>query len=109
VGVRRWRGAGEAEAGGPTESRRNGLLEVLFMADDRKTQVPMVRLIGRSHSSEAFELRDFLQRSVVAFDWVELVGDGDAERELGPSNLADVRLPVVELPGGDRLFAPSVR
>jgi NADPH-dependent 2,4-dienoyl-CoA reductase/sulfur reductase-like enzyme len=26
-----------------------------------------------------------------------------------PVELANVRLPVVELPGGDRLFAPSVR
>jgi len=68
------------------------------MADDRTTRGPRVRLIGRSHRSEAFELRDFLQRSVVAFDWVELLGDGDAERELDPSNLANVRLPVVELP-----------
>jgi thioredoxin reductase (NADPH) len=79
------------------------------MAEDKTTRRPRVRLIGRAQSSEAFELRDFLQRSVVAFDCVELIGDGDIQRELGLPHLADVRLPVVELPGGERMFAPSVR
>jgi hypothetical protein len=50
------------------------------MADDKTTRGPRVRLIGRAQSSEAFELRDFLQRSVVAFDWVKLTGDDDAQR-----------------------------
>ena len=56
-----------------------------------------VRLLGLAESSEAYELRDFLQRSVVAFDWIELHGDADCQRELGLPQLANARLPVVEL------------
>jgi len=68
-----------------------------------------VRLIGRAEGAGAFELRDFLQRSVVAFDWVELRDDEDSLREIGIPQLANARLPVVELPDGRRLHAPSVR
>jgi thioredoxin reductase (NADPH) len=72
-------------------------------------QTARVRLVGLSQSSEAYELRDFLQRGVVAFDWIELQGDVDCERELGRPLLADARLPVVKLPDGTRLEAPTVR
>ena len=72
---------------------------------DRSTRV---RLYGRPHSSEAYELRDFLQRSVVAFDWVEIETDQEAQRSLGVSEIGTVRLPVVELPDGHHLFAPSL-
>lgn len=67
-----------------------------------------VRLVGVTQSSEAYELRDFLQRSVVAFDWIELKSDEDCQRELGLPSLANARLPVVELPDGARLEAPTV-
>jgi thioredoxin reductase (NADPH) len=67
-----------------------------------------VRLLGSAGSAAAFEIRDFLSRSVVAFDWVEL--DADAARNLpGISGLDDTRLPVCEFPDGTRLFAATVR
>ena len=31
-----------------------------------------VRLFGQAQSNEAYQIRDLLTRSVVAFDWVEL-------------------------------------
>jgi thioredoxin reductase (NADPH) len=68
-----------------------------------------VRLFGQAQSSEAYQLRDFLQRSVVAFDWIELHTDEDCQKGLGLPELKNVRLPVVELPDGKRLFAPSLR
>lgn len=67
-----------------------------------------VRLVGLAKSNEAYELRDFLQRSVVAFDWVELQNDEDCQRELGLPQLVNARLPVVILPDGSRLEAPTV-
>ena len=67
-----------------------------------------VRVFGQLSSSDAYTVRDFLSRSVVEFDWIEL-NDTNLERELGSSSLQDVRLPVVELPDGDRLFAPTLR
>lgn len=68
-----------------------------------------VRLFGRRDSAEAWEIRDFLKRSVVEFDWVEMACDDDCRRELGLTRLDNVRLPVVELPGGERMFGPSLR
>jgi thioredoxin reductase (NADPH) len=68
-----------------------------------------VRLFGHAYTGEAYALRDFLQRSVVAFDWIELHSDDDSQRELGIASLAAARLPVVELADGQRLHAPSIR
>lgn len=72
-------------------------------------RIPRLRLVRVAKSSAAYELRDFLQRSVVAFDWIELQSDADCQRELGVSSLAKARLPVVELPDGTRLEEPTVR
>ena len=69
---------------------------------------PHVRLYGRPQSPRAFELRDFLQRSVVTYEWIELRCDADCERELALSDLDNLRLPVVELPDASRMFSPSV-
>jgi len=68
-----------------------------------------MRLYGQPNSPEAYALRDFLNRSVVEFDWVELTCDADCDNELGLPSLENVRLPVVELPSGERMFAPTVR
>ena len=42
-----------------------------------------IELFGSRNLPPAYSIRDFLQRSVVAFDWVELQND---EEELPPSN-----------------------
>lgn len=68
-----------------------------------------VRMFGTRDSAEAWEIRDFLKRSVVEFDWIELTCNDDCHRELGLPELTNIRLPVVELPDGERLFAPSLR
>lgn len=68
-----------------------------------------VRLYGQPNSAEAYEIRDFLNRSVVEFDWVELTCDADCNRELKLPSPSDVRLPVVEFPSGTQLFAPTIR
>lgn len=69
----------------------------------------LVKLYGKRDSAEAWAIRDFLKRSVVEFEWTELADDGDCQRALGLSDLGNIRLPVVELPGGERLFGPSLR
>lgn len=69
----------------------------------------MVRLFGMRDSAEGWELRDFLKRSVVEFEWTDLTCDDDCRRSLGLRRLGDVRLPVVELPDGERLFGPTLR
>lgn len=68
-----------------------------------------VRLLGQADNAAAYAIRDFLMRSVVEYEWVELTSDEDCLAQLGLPELANVRLPVVELPDGARLFAPSLR
>jgi hypothetical protein len=38
-----------------------------------------IRLFGNRDSAEAWQIRDFLKRSAVEFDWVELTGDTDCQ------------------------------
>jgi len=68
-----------------------------------------VRLYGLPNSASAYEIRDFLSRSVVEFDWIELANDEDCDRELGFSVLSDLQLPMIEFPDGTQLFSPSIR
>ncbi len=68
-----------------------------------------VKLYGQPNSAAAYEIRDFLNRTVVEFDWIELVSDEDCDRELKLPSLSNVRLPVVELPDGTQLFCPTIR
>jgi thioredoxin reductase (NADPH) len=75
------------------------------MADGERRRV---RLFGQPHSAEAYALRDYLQRSIAAFDWFGLASDNNCQLRLGLPELKNVRLPVVELPDGKRLFAPSL-
>lgn len=72
-------------------------------------QATPIYIYGLAASAEGYEIRDYLTRNVVPFKWVELVNDSDCSRELGFPSLADVRLPVVRMPDGLQLFAPSLR
>jgi thioredoxin reductase (NADPH) len=75
--------------------------------DDSKTRV--VRPLGHRDDAGAWQIRDFLKRSVIEFRWIELSTEEDCRRELGLSDLKNVNLPVVELPDGTRLFGPTLR
>jgi thioredoxin reductase (NADPH) len=72
-------------------------------------QLNKIRLYGHMNSPEAYALRDFLHRSVVAFDWIVLTSDADSYRELGSPLVEPSQLPVVVFPSGERLFAPTIR
>ena len=73
------------------------------------SKVRVARLLGHRDDAGAWEMRDFLKRSVVEFQWIELSTEEDYHRELGLSDLLNVNLPVVELPDGTRLFGPTLR
>jgi thioredoxin reductase (NADPH) len=72
------------------------------------SNISKVKLYGQPNSPEAYEIRDFLKRSVVEFDWIELTCDEDCDRELGFASLEELRLPVVELVDGTQLFSPQL-
>ena len=82
------------------------------MADEIRRSAPkdrMVRLLGHRDDASAWQIRDFLKRSVVEFAWIELSTEEDCRRELGLADLTSIDLPVVELPDGARLFGPTLR
>jgi thioredoxin reductase (NADPH) len=66
----------------------------------------LVRVFGRPLDPAAYVLRDFLSRSVAQYTWTELISDHDCLQALGVP-LDGLRLPVVQLPGGERLEAPD--
>jgi hypothetical protein len=78
---------------------------------------PLTKLFGLD-TPEAYQLRDFLQRVDVPFEWICLTSDEEARLLAGVDSLADTRLPVCVLNGGtafgrphhrSTLFNPSVR
>ena len=73
------------------------------------SNISKVKLYGQPNSPSAYQIRDFLKRSVVEFDWIELTCDEDCYRELGFSSVEELRLPIVELSNGTQLFAPTVQ
>jgi thioredoxin reductase (NADPH) len=87
----------------------NGNNNTMMNHSDSPSNPRRVKLYGQPNSTTAYEIRDFLNRSVVEFDWIELSCDEDCDCELGISRLDDIRLPVVEFPDGTHLFAPTIR
>ncbi|MFP3566476.1 NAD(P)/FAD-dependent oxidoreductase [Paraburkholderia sp. SIMBA_030] len=57
----------------------------------------------------AYTIRDFLHRSDVPFEWVQLTTDEEARSRAGVDHLYDPRLPVCVFPDGSRIEAPTVR
>ena len=47
---------------------------------ESKTNRKRLTMFGLASSAEAYTLRDFLQRSSVEFDWIELSSDDDVRR-----------------------------
>lgn len=73
-----------------------------------KAVLNTVKVYGTMESSEAYIIRDFLKRSVAAFDWIP-VPDINALQHLITAPIPEyANLPVVELPGGRLLFDPSI-
>jgi thioredoxin reductase (NADPH) len=70
---------------------------------------PAVRVYGKRGSPQAYAIRDFLQRSDVPFEWVELANHEQARAELGLESVDDSRLPVCIFPDGTRIERPTVR
>ena len=66
------------------------------------------KLYGRTGSAHAHAIRDFLHRSDVPFEWIEVPSDEEA-RALGLDGLNDPRLPVCEFPDGTRMEHPTIR
>jgi len=82
--------------------------ESMFDYDSRPV-TPQVVLVGRRASSLGYELRDFLSRNGVPYDWVE-ADEAERVRELLDGGDVDPsRLPICVLPDGRQLAAATVQ
>jgi thioredoxin reductase (NADPH) len=76
---------------------------------DKRGEAPLVRILGRRGSAPCHAVRDFLYRSDVPFEWVELHSDEEARTLAGMAHLHDPRLPVCLFADGTRMECPSIR
>ena len=77
-------------------------------AETQTSPVPVVRIYGKVGCPQAYAIRDFLHRSDVPFEWIELTTDEQC-RAIGIDNPDDQRAPVCIFPDGARLEKPTVR
>ena len=79
------------------------------MAEEQKAdQSQRVKIYGRPGSAVAYAIRDFLQRSDVPFEWIELKEDEQPHIN-GEQDSRDAKLPVCVFPDGTRLEGPTIR
>ncbi len=70
---------------------------------------PVIKVYGTRGSSACYNIRDFLHRSDVPFQWIDLASDEQARGEAQLSGRDDQRLPVCEFPDGTRIERATVR
>jgi len=68
-----------------------------------------IKILGVPGCSLDYKLRDFLHRSDVPFEWVQLVSDDQVAKVAGVGGLHDCRLPICVFPDGTRLERPTIR
>jgi len=79
------------------------------MIEQAGATLPLVTIFGPPGSALGYAIRDFLYRSDVPFEWVQLTTDDMAHSEAGVAHLADTRLPICVFADGTRLERPTVR
>jgi thioredoxin reductase (NADPH) len=79
------------------------------MATTHTNGAAPIKIFGRTASCRGYLIRDFLHRSDVPFEWIELTGDEDARAQAGVADIHDSRLPVCIFPDGSRLECPTTR
>jgi thioredoxin reductase (NADPH) len=72
-------------------------------------RTPLVKILGRPGSATAYAIRDYLHRSDVPFEWIQLETDEQARTQAGVEHLQDSRLPVCVFADGSRIECPSLR
>lgn len=70
---------------------------------------PSIQVYGTRGSAQAYAVRDFLTRSDVPFEWIELKTDEQARSLAQVDGLHDSRLPVCVFGDGTRLECPTIR
>jgi thioredoxin reductase (NADPH) len=75
---------------------------------DARPATPQVVIVGRRASSVGYQLRDFLSRNGIPYEWVEVDDSERVRAVLDASDIGPDRLPICLLPDGRQLAAASV-
>jgi thioredoxin reductase (NADPH) len=75
---------------------------------DARPVTPQVVIVGRRASSAGYQLRDFLSRNGVPYEWVEIDDTERVRALLDASDIGPDRLPICLLPDGRQLAAATV-
>src|SRR3979411_1804117 len=71
-------------------------------------QIPVVKIVGKPGSPIAYAIRDFLHRSDVPYEWIEIHNDEQARAE-GVLAVHETKFPVCIFQDDTRLECPTVR
>jgi thioredoxin reductase (NADPH) len=75
---------------------------------DARPVTPQVVIVGLRASSAGYQLRDFLSRNGVPYDWVEIDDTERVRTLLDGGDVGTDRLPICLLPDGSQLAAATV-
>jgi len=68
-----------------------------------------VRVLGTRWSQKSYEVRDFLARNQIPYQWLDIeAGTAAVRKALEPIPLADRKIPMLYLPGGELLLQPDL-
>ncbi|HYO34140.1 MAG TPA: FAD-dependent oxidoreductase [Nocardioidaceae bacterium] len=85
----------------------DGLLEDWSNAHPPETS--QVRVLGHRWSERSYEVKTFLARNYVPYRWLDVERDEEARRLLDVAHRTVEQLPLVLVPDGESLAAPSTR
>jgi thioredoxin reductase (NADPH) len=92
----------------PPEQNLYPVVNDLLADWEARLSVEGLCVIGSRFSSEAHQIRDFLVRNCIPFDWLEVDQDEEEVRRiLNVSEVQSLRLPVVVFPDGTKQTRPT--
>jgi thioredoxin reductase (NADPH) len=75
---------------------------------DARPVTPQVVIVGLRASSADYQIRDFLSRNGVPYEWVDIENRGRVHTVLDTTDISFDRLPICLLPDGTQLAAATV-
>lgn len=66
-----------------------------------------IRVIGDRWNSYSHQVKDFLARNQVPYQWLDIEREAEAQRLVNFANCPNRKLPLVLFPDGDRLIQPT--
>ncbi len=91
----------------PAEQKLYPVIDDLIADWEARPVVEGLRVIGSRFSPAGHQIRDFLVRNCVPFEWLDIGRDETARKLLGDSPRETSALPVVVLPDGTKLIQPT--